>query len=483
MLFNSYIFIFVFFPVTILGYFFWGYRKQLRMANIWLVVASLLFYGYWDIRFLPLLLGSIAVNYFIAGMILSAREQGQTRKRKLAFLLGLAFNISLLCYYKYLDFFLETLNLLGGEFALLHILLPLGISFFTITQLLYLLDCNEGVAKDHDLVNYVLFVSFFPHLLAGPILYHMPMMKQFRDETRLTINWENMSRGLSLFVIGLVKKVLIADQLSGYVAIGYSDTNGLTLISAWLTAISYMLQLYYDFSGYSDMAVGLAQIMNIKIPINFNSPYRANNLISFWQRWHISLTNAITACIYMPMIKRFGTSSFCHVVLAIFVTFFLVGIWHGAGWTYVVFALMHSIGLVVNHAWKHYHLWMSGILSRVFMIFFVLVSMVFFRAQSVSDACTVLFAMAGGQGVAWPQKVVDFLGDFAVGTLLVGNVPGELPKLVFVIAICLVFFSPNSNELVRKFCPSYVAVVALVLGGFGSILLLSQPSEFLYFQF
>lgn len=475
MLFNSYIFIFVFFPVTMLGYFFWGYRKQLRMANIWLVVASLLFYGYWDIRYLPLLLGSIAVNYLISGRILSAREQGQESMRKMAFLVGLVFNVSLLGYYKYLDFFIETLNLIGSELTLLHIMLPLGISFFTITQLLYLLDCSEGVAKDHDFVNYVLFVSFFPHLLAGPILYHKPMMQQFRDESRLTVNWENMSRGLSLFVIGLVKKVLIADSFSAFVADGFGHAGTLGIFPAWFVAMAYMMQLYYDFSGYSDMAVGMSRMMNIKIPINFNSPYRAGSLIQYWQRWHISLTNAITACIYMPMIRSFREPTFRHTVFAVFVAFFIVGIWHGAGWNYVVFALMNAIGMVVNHVWKHYHLWMSKILGHVMTLLYVLVTMVFFRAADVPQALRLLGDMAGRHGeFVWPISTV--------GQSVVIQTFG-LPLWTFLLAVALVIWCPNSNELVKKMQPSLPAACMISLLLAMAVFSLHQPTEFLYFQF
>lgn len=483
MLFNSYVFIFAFLPVALGGYFLWGWWGKPRCANRWLVIASLIFYGCWDMKYLPLLMGSILVNYFVSGRVLKAREREDAAGRKGWFLLGLMFNLLLLGYYKYLDFFLENINRLGADFPLLHLVLPLGISFFTITQLLYLFDCSEGVTKDHSFWDYALFVSFFPHLLAGPILYHKSMMPQFRKDSLKRIQWENMSRGLSLFLLGLMKKVLVADNLSAFVAAGYGDPAGLTLFSAWLTAVSYMLQLYYDFSGYSDMAVGLALMLNLRIPINFNSPYRARDLISFWQRWHISLTNAITACIYMPMIRAFRSPGFRHTVFVVFVTFFIVGIWHGAGWTYVVFALIHSLGLVVNNLWKHYHLWLPRGMSRPLMLLTVLISMVFFRAPNVEAACQVLGAMAGGQGVAWPQKVADLAGSLGGISLTVGNVPGQLPKLVFLAALLLVIFSPNSNELVKRYVPSRMAAAILALGGFAVLLFLTQPSEFLYFQF
>lgn len=483
MLFNSYDFIFLFFPIVLGMYFFLGRWERHNWANIWLVLASLSFYGYWDKSFLPLLVGSILTNYALSWLILKAHSRGEASRARGVFFLSLAFNLGLLGYYKYFNFFLENLNRLGANLDLLSIVLPLGISFFTITQLLYLWDCYSGVTKEHGFVNYALFVSFFPHLLAGPILYHRQMMKQFNNPSLRRINWENMSRGLTLFIIGLMKKVLIADTLSPYVGWGYSHTAELTLFNAWLVAISYMLQLYFDFSGYSDMAVGLARMMNLEIPVNFNSPYRAASLINFWQRWHISLTNALTACIYMPMMRFFKTQTLKHTILASFTTMFLVGIWHGAGWTYVVFAFMNAGGIAVNYVWKSKHLSMPKLLSHAVTLLYVLVTMVFFRAASVTDAGRVLEAMAGANGIVWPQKIVH-LGE-TLGLLLpVGDVPGLLPKIAFALAILLVAFCPNSNQLIKRMGTSarWLAV-PLAAAFWYTVLQLDSVTEFLYFQF
>ena len=483
MLFNSYDFIFLFFPIVLGIYFFLGRWEKHPWANVWLVLASLSFYGYWDKSYLPLLVGSILTNYALSWLILRARRNGALSQARGVFFLSLAFNLGLLGYYKYLDFLLKNLNRLGANFDLLSLVLPLGISFFTITQLLYLWDCYSGVTKEHGFVNYALFVSFFPHLLAGPILYHRQMMKQFNNPSLRRVDWENMSRGLTLFIIGLMKKVLIADTLSPYVGWGYSHTAELTLFSAWLVAISYMLQLYFDFSGYSDMAVGLARMMNLEIPINFNSPYRAANLINFWQRWHISLTNALTACIYMPMMRFLKTQTLTHVILAASLTMFLVGIWHGAGWTYVVFAFMNAGGIAVNYVWKAKHLPMPKILSHIVTLFYVLVTMVFFRAGSLPDAGRVLHAMLGANGVVWPQKIAH-LGESLGLALPVGDVPGELPKAVFLLAILLVAFCPNSNQLTKKLRPSSRRVAILLAFAFWyAVLQLASVTEFLYFQF
>ena len=483
MLFNSYEFIFFFFPIVLGVYFFLGRWEERNWTNIWLVFASLGFYGYWDYSYVPLLCTSIIMNYLISGGILRFREKKKNVQTKIFWAAGLLFNLSLLGYYKYFDFFLENLNSLGTDFELLHIVLPLGISFFTITQLLYLLDCYKGVTREHDFVNYALFVSFFPHLLAGPILYHRQMLKQFKNVACRHVQWENMSAGLTLFVIGLSKKVLIADSLSPYVGEGYAYVEELTLFSAWLTAISYMLQLYFDFSGYSDMAVGLARMMNFQIPINFNSPYKAASLINFWQRWHISLTNAITGCIYMPILQSFAKPSLRHTIFAAFLTLFIIGVWHGAGWTYVLVGIINGIGISINYIWKYYHLWMPRFLGHILTLLFALVTLVFFRAEYVGQAVVIFKAMLGGNGVVWPQKIVAFAQNSLDVTIPAGNVPGILPKVVFVTAILLVAFCPNSNMLIKKFQPTLSWVIVIAILFVGSILSLEQPTEFLYFQF
>ena len=481
MLFNSYEFIFIFFPFVLVIYFILG-NKLSDAANLWLMLASLFFYGWWNTDYLILLINSIALNYIFAGEILKARQENNFKKSKIYFSVGLIFNLGLLGYYKYFNFFLENFNKLGANFELFNVILPLGISFFTITQLLYLFDCYEGVAKDHNLVNYALFVSFFPHLMAGPILYHRQMMKQFDNPTLRKIDWSNISSGLTLFVIGLVKKVVIADQLSPYVGLNYGHTAELDCLTAWLTAISYMLQLYFDFSGYSDMAVGLSRMMNLEIPINFNSPYRATGMINFWQRWHISLTNAITACVYMPIVKYLKTRTLAHTITASFIAFFIVGIWHGAGWTFVIFAVMNALGVVINYVWKYYKHSMPKFAAHIVTLFYVLTTMVFFRAASVDDALNVFKAMFVMTEIVFPQKVVNLAAHFDL-TIQVGNVPGTLPKLIFVTAVLIVAFCPNSNKLIKDFKPSYIWLIATVIGFITSILFMTQPTEFLYFQF
>lgn len=482
MLFNSYEFLFLFLPIAVGGYFFLGNReKTSEWANIWLVGLSLFFYSYWDIKYLPLLLLSIGFNYVVSGYIIRYRKKKQKKNAKTMFLLGIIFNAGLLGFFKYTDFFLENLNYLGAQFPLLHIILPLGISFFTITQMVYLVDCYEGVAKERNLIHYALFVSFFPHLLAGPILYHRPMMKQFKDAASRRVDWDNMGRGLSLFIIGLAKKVLIADSFVSVVAKGFAHPEQLTLVDSWTVAICYMMQLYFDFSGYSDMAVGIARMMNINIPINFDAPYRAYGIINFWQRWHMSLTMTITNYLYTPMVMACKKITFGKAMAATFASMFIAGIWHGAGWTYIIFGSLHGLGLVLNHTWKKYHLWMWKPLGYVLTLGLVLVAFVFFRAESVTDALQVLYAMVGGNGVLLPPAVATFMnGNFDTNLMALSEY--DVPRKTLVVLL-LVVFCPSSNNIIKKLQPNYKwAVVLAALFSYG-IASLSQMTEFLYFQF
>lgn len=482
MLFNSYEFLFLFLPIAVGGYFFLGSReKTSEWANIWLVGLSLFFYSYWDIKYLPLLLLSIGFNYMVSGHIIRYRKEKQKRNAKIVFLLGIVFNAALLGFFKYTDFFLENLNYLGAHFPLLHIILPLGISFFTITQMVYLVDCYEGVAKERKLIHYALFVSFFPHLLAGPILYHRPMMKQFKDSSLRRVDWDNMGRGLSLFIIGLAKKVLIADSFVAVVAKGFAHPEQLTLVDSWTIAICYMMQLYFDFSGYSDMAVGIARMMNINIPINFDAPYRAYGIINFWQRWHISLTTTITNYLYTPMVMACQKITFGKAMAATFASMFIAGIWHGAGWNYIIFGSLHGLGLVLNHTWRKYHLWMWKPLGYILTLGLVLVAFVFFRAESVMAALHVLYAMIGGNGILLPHAVANFMnGHFDTNLMALSEYDVSKKTLIFLL---LVAFCPSSNDIIKRLQPNYKWAFALAGIFVYGISHLSDVTEFLYFQF
>lgn len=466
MLFNSYEFIFVFLPVSIGGYFAWGcVRKHSRLANVWLLLCSLFFYGYWDVHYLPLLIGSILLNYAFAAGILWMRDKEKHALRKAFFVGGLLANLVLLGYFKYFDFLISVWNhFMHGSLQPLQLILPLGISFFTITQILYLIDCCEGVTKEHDFLNYALFVSFFPHLLCGPILFHKPMMAQFHQEELRHIQWKNFACGLAIFIIGLAKKVLVADSFVSFTNAHFYAPASYSLYVSWLSAASYIVQLYFDFSGYSDMAVGVARMMNIRIPINFNSPFRSSSLTEFWQRWHISLTQAITACVYIPLMRMLPMR-FASVAVASFLTFFVVGIWHGAGWTFVIFALLHATGVTVNQIWRHYRLPMPRFLGKIILLVFLIPTFVIFRSPDMTTAFSLLLGMTGHNGFSMEG----------------GMTPLEL--CVLIPAIGAMLLAPNSNEIVKALRPSWHWVAVLSCLFLISLFCLGRATDFLYFQF
>lgn len=528
MLFNSYEFIFLYLPVVLVGYFCLGRARRSELANVWLVAASLAFYGYWDARYLPLLVGSIAVNYVLSGRIIAARaavkaataerraakkalkalaasvdgqapaataetadaerrmaaaeqaELAHGRVAKYWFLAGAAFNVALLGFFKYTDFLLENLNYLGADFSLLHIVLPLGISFFTITQLAYLIDCNRGEVTEerHRAGDYALFVSFFPHLLAGPILYHRDMLGQFADAGRRRVNWENMSRGLSLFILGLGKKVLIADALAPYATASFAAPGELSMLEAWAAALCYTLQLFFDFSGYSDMAVGIARMLNIKIPFNFDSPYRAYGVADFWRRWHMSLGAWVKNYLYIPL--GGNRAGFSCKLRNLMLSMGIVGLWHGAGWTFIAWGVMHGVGLVADSVWRRYHLPMWRPLGYVLTFVFVMIAWVFFRAASLGDALTILTAMFTGELLV-PQKVAD-LAQHA-GVVLPALTAWAAPKKYLLLAVLMVALLPSSQSLVERLRPRPIYAVALAALLLLSIVSLTRVSEFLYFQF
>lgn len=486
MLFNSYIFLFAFLPVTLTGYFVLGCTRWSGLANIWLLFASLAFYGWWDVRYLPLLVMSILVNYAISIAILRFRRQGRGRAQRMAFWAGMVWNLALLGYYKYTDFLFGALNAaLGAQLPILHVILPLGISFFTITQILALIDCHTGVAKGHSFFNYALFVSFFPHLMAGPILYHRPMMQQFADASLRRPQIDNLAMGAALFLLGLAKKLLIADSFIDPVAWGFAHAATLDFVQGWQTVLCYMMQLYFDFSGYSDMAVGLARMMNIAIPINFHHPFHATSVGNFWQRWHISLTNAITACVYMPLVRAMGQMTFAHTLVAASIAFFLVGIWHGAGWNFVAFAALQSAGIAVCQSWKHWHLPMAPALGHLLTLLFIAASFIFFRAPDLVTAKAMFGAVLGHHGLHVPVLLADFVQPYLSAPITAAESLPGLPLGVLVLAIAFTAWGIDANDIVKKLeaHPRISYAVALSVLFLASVLCLSKESLFLYFQF
>ncbi|GGA30693.1 peptidoglycan O-acetyltransferase [Paenibacillus physcomitrellae] len=461
-LFNSYEFIFVFMPVTVLVYFLLNRFKLIFLSKLWLALSSLFFYCWWDVRYLPLLLGSIAFNYVMGRTIGNLGEPGN-KTRKTVLFGAITVNVLLLGYYKYADFFLTNANaLLNQNIPLLHIVLPLGISFFTFTQIAYLVDAYRGTAKEYNIVSYVLFVTFYPHLIAGPILHHKEMMPQFDRLKGKKFNYSNVAKGLFLFSIGLFKKVVIADSFSPIAANGFDTLTQLNFVQAWTTSLAYTVQLYYDFSGYSDMAIGIALLFNIKLPVNFNSPYKSVSIQDFWRRWHMTLSRFLRDYIYIPLggSRKGVTRTHINSML----TMLIGGLWHGAGWTFIFWGFLHGLAQFIHRIWQKTGIRMPKWLAWFITFQFINFAWVFFRATSWDDAIKVLKGMIGLNGIG--LSTVD---------------KTTVVWLAVFILVALLF--RNSMQLLERFKPGWFsAAFAAALFVF-AVVYFNKISEFLYFSF
>ena len=478
MIFNSFEFLFLFLPAVFIIYFLLN-KLNFTLSKTWLLLASLFFYSWWNPKYLPLILVSLFVNFLI-GTYLSKRQIPYLRKTVLTF--GIIFNISLLGFFKYYDFFIENLNaILSTSFPVLNLLLPLAISFYTFQQIAYLVDSYRGETADYNFLNYGIFVTFFPQLIAGPIVHHRVVMPQFSNRENRKINYENISLGLFIFAIGLFKKVAIADTFAIWANKGYGMTESLTFFDSWATALAYTFQLYFDFSGYSDMAIGAALLFNIKLPINFNSPYKALDIQDFWRRWHITLSSFLTKYIYIPL--GGNRKGVIRTYIHIFIIFFISGVWHGAGWTFILWGCLHGAAMIINRLWRNTGLKLNKWVAWFITFQFVNAAWVFFRAPSIGEALNVLKAMAGLHGFLLPEELKRYIPgifDFYAFPLeesltLIGG--------CLLAGMLLVFFAKNSIELTNQMKPNLFNAVfasALLLYCFTQ---LQQVSEFLYFNF
>lgn len=490
MLFNTFSFVLIFLPIALLGYFLLG-KFSLRLSIAFLLIASIVFYSQWNISFLPLILGSCSANYVVGRWISRHKDTGNNRSAKLGLALGLVLNLGLLSCFKYLDFLVANLAwLTKADLALPGVTLPLGISFFTFTQIAYLVDCYSRGVREYRAENYGLFVTYFPHLIAGPILHHREIMPQFeRAESHVFIPGR-LVVGMVFFVIGLVKKVVLADGVGRFVAPVFDVHHAqLTALEAWSGALAYTFQLYFDFSAYSDMAYGLSYMFGIILPVNFNSPYQACSIVDFWRRWHMTLSSFLRDYLYIPLGgNRLGRA---RRYLNLFITMLLGGLWHGANWTFVAWGGLHGIYLTINHALRMLlgerknpvvrpMGWLATFLA-------VVVGWVFFRASSLPVAFDVLQAMVGGNDS----------GAAGAGLAGINRIMAVDECAVWLLACALIaFFAPNAYEMIGRglqdgkenrlnsnwgaVALSALSVLALLVIAIGET---RGGSQFLYFNF
>lgn len=530
MLFNSYIFIFVFLPLIIIIYT-WVHRLQNRSWTIaLLVIASLFYYAWWKPEFTLLLLFSVSINY-IFGKILTDGKLN-SNKSKIILTFGIIFNLALLFYFKYTIFFIKNINnWFNGDLTIPQIILPIGISFITFQKIAFLVDAQSGKVHNFSFKNYALFVTFFPQLIAGPIVHHSEMMSQFDKKPTKNQIWDDLAIGISIFIIGLFKKVVLADSLAIYADAGYGTLKTgfpLDFASSWITVISYSLQIYFDFSGYSDMAIGLARIFGIHLPVNFHSPYKSQNIIEFWRRWHMTLSRFLRDYIYIPLggNRVGGFRQFINLLIVMLIG----GIWHGANWTFVLWGLIHGAMLAINHVWNQttfskYKIIKNKLIDIFSILFtFMLVSLAWipFRSESITDALKMFnYLFLPGSFDIIKISLLNFIDaqtifihdlkdisqwwkptEFWPYPLPADFISTQKPLAITLIFILIVtFIFPNTNQYFAKFNPVTgihddqlkhffnlnklnIKTTFFISGLFiFSVLQLSHVSPFLYFQF
>lgn len=471
MLFSSYEFIFCFLPLVLFLYFFVFQVFFKSLQHGFLAVSSLVFYAWFNVNYLPIILFSIVFNYLISLFI---AQYDASFFRKAFFLIGVVGNVLLLGYFKYFDFFVENLNYLAGtSFHLKHLVLPLGISFFTFQQISFLVDCYLNPRSERNLIDYSLFVCFFPQLIAGPIVTYGEMMPQFFDEKNRYLDKRNIASGLYIFAIGMFKKLVVADTMSIVADAGFDKLESLAFFQAWFTSLAYTLQIYFDFSGYCDMAIGCAGMFNISLPMNFNSPYKSLSIKDFWRRWHITLGRALTTFIYIPLGgNRKGK---LRLYFSLILTFLISGLWHGAAWTFIFWGAAHGSFLVFERLFSDQWQRLGAFLRGTIVFLFVNFLWIFFRAKSWSNAW---FVLKGHFSFDFSFNLDTFLpltynsrADFVIVIV------------VFVSAFISIFYCRNSIERLVKFEPTIKNAITTFLMIIISIIFMSRVSPFIYFNF
>lgn len=474
MLFNSFPYIFLFLPISVIVYFSLNNVSK-AAGKYWLVIVSLIFYSFGALTYLPLLILSIFVNYVVSIIILQGHFGTHLIKAqsKLILTIGIVFNVGLLAFFKYTDFFIANINQVTNlSMPFLRLSIPLAISFYTFQQITYLVDTYHKEIKEINFLDYCIFVTFFPRLLMGPITRYNEIMPQLQLVEQKNIDYRNTSLGMYLFFIGLCKRAVIADTFGVYADLGYASTQSLSLVEAWITSLSYTFQIYFDFSGYTDMAIGTAYFFNIKLPFNFNSPYLAVNIQDFWRRWHMTLSRFLRDYIYIPLGgNRKGEIS---TYINIMITFLIGGFWHGAGWTFIIWGGIHGAALCIQRSWQKLNIKIPKLLA-IFITFNIAnFAWIFFRAKSVQDALNVCKAMIGMNAI---------YGLPAIKGL--DRIDHALALLIASISVFTIFALKNSNTVLQQFKPSIRMIMATAALIVISLLFLNStiPKGFIYNDF
>lgn len=474
MLYSTYEFIFIFLPIVCIVYFSLSGIKSAVPQHLFLVLASLYFYGYFNPSYLIIIIASVLVNYALAMFMTKRRELD-----KIIFSFGILFNIGMLIYFKYMDFFIENINSIANTgFSSLDILLPLGISFFTFQQFSFLLSVLKYEEEVETFIDYFLFVTFFPQLVAGPIVLYSEMMTQFKDQNRRKIDVDNVAIGIYIFVLGLFKKIVIADTLSVFVNNGFETTLNLGLLPAWIISLSYTFQIYFDFSGYCDMAIGIGKIFNIDLPMNFNSPYKSKSITEFWKRWHMTLGRALANYIYIPLggSRKGAVRTYTNL----FITFLVSGLWHGAAWSFVLWGVLHGFFSILDRVFSRIVIKVPNVLRVASTFLIVNFLWVLFRASSMSEAYTVYKGMFNFNNLGISQ-ISSIVSDGIIGFPSIINITIVTVMLSF--SALLAFRFNNTLEKSKSFMFTIKSAVYLAIVFLVSVIHLSRVSPFIYFNF
>ncbi len=506
MLFNSYIFIFLFLPLALIGWFGLNKIEKYKLAQWFLVAMSLWFYGYFNPGYLAVILGSSLFNFLFSAMVEQyekkqalGAELGEARinpptAKRMLLILGVAVNLGILGYFKYYDFFIENVNAaVGTDFALHHILLPLGISFFTFQQVSFVIDRCRGMASHYELVDYLCFVTFFPQLIAGPIVLHSELVPQFQDKEKRRFDINSFAQGIVYFVIGLSKKVLLADTLAKVVNFAFDNVAGIDTITAIVLAVAFSFELYFDFSGYCDMAIGIGKMFGIEIPDNFDSPYKSASVKEFWRRWHMTLGRFFTTYVYFPLGgSRKGK---VRTVMNTMIVFTLSGLWHGANWTFVLWGVLHGAAVSVNSLTDKKGQVKSGWKKRICQAVtyvFVALAFVIFRSDSLTAVAIYferLFSFSHFGSLQVVAEKMSMSEIYIVTKLLDMKAPQLLPyvnmgMLILVMAISVIVLAGKRTKQIVENCKWTTGfAIKMTLLFAWSVISLSGVSTFLYFNF
>ena len=498
MLFNSYIFIFLFLPLALLGWYGLNKIKAYELAKLYIAGMSLWFYGYFNVYYLAIIVISILLNYLLSFGIQFCHTE---KTQKMALWTGVLFNLGILFYFKYYDFFFENINaVFGTNVALRNIVLPLGISFFTFQQLSFVIDRAKGKAGHYSFINYLTFVTFFPQLIAGPIVLYKEMMPQFEDTRNRAFCAESFAEGISIFSIGLGKKVLLADVLAIPVNYGFEQNAFLDTPTTLLVVLAYTFQIYFDFSGYSDMAIGLGKMFHIDLPVNFNSPYKACSVKELWQRWHMTLSRFFIQYVYIPLGgSRKGK---LHTIWNTFLVFFLSGLWHGANWTYVAWGSMQgllviwdNLGIIgVNGAKEKIpaKIHIPGWLGWIFTFGFFNLSLIFFGSKDMASALQMFQNIKMWKNTGYLPKLCAKLDipEFYMIKQAINMVRPEFLSTAYVLLFLFLllisaFIISRKNTLQMVAANPYRKTLCIwvVIIFVWSVISFSQVSTFIYFNF